>query len=393
MLFLTIAFLAACTKQNHTALPPQSTDTRILDLAQHDNSGGFASAHDALSFQFPQDHGAHLHYKHERWQFNGNLHTNGGRTFAYQLTLRRLGLISNIANLLNSNKNKARKTQWRTDDIYMATLSVSDPGNEKFYQFEKTERANLGLADVSLNTQKHGESHLSMNIDDWTVSSNAKSVFPLHLVLSQNGIELDLEVNANRTVHSNGIKGRRQIGDDPDNAFYTYSFTRLHTSGRITVGRLRFAVEGNSWFDHDWGSATLTPESQDRDRFSLQLSDGRDLVYERVRDAQGNNVWSRGILVSANDQSEDIQPADMQLRVLQQWTSPVSGITYPLSWKLQLPKDNLTLTITPLMSNQEIHLAKNRWEGAVTVADADNTDDAGLAGVTGVGYLQLEGFH
>ena len=396
LLLLPCLLLMGCMDQNRTTPPQESTDSRLLELALHDTRGGFARVQEGRTFQFPQDHGSHPRFKQERWQFSGNLQTSNGRQFAYQFTLQRIGLMNDVVTMLNRTGSTDKTSRWRSNHLYLANFSLSDKANNKFYQFAKSERASLGLADVSLKEGKPtGQAGLIMNIDNWTVTSTTSAIFPLHLTLNQQDISMDITLDSASAIQSNGLQGKRQQGSESGNASYTYTIPRLKSSGQIAVGQQSYGVAGDSWFDHDWGTAVQGADIAGMDQYSLQLADGRELRYSRLREGQlDDSAWSRGIMVFANDQSEVINPDDIQLQATQQWTSPQTGIRYPVSWTITLPKYNLTLNVTPIITNQELQQKQNGWQGAVRVAGIQNqdTDTAKTQTLSGYGYLRLEGY-
>ncbi|NIV35676.1 MAG: carotenoid 1,2-hydratase, partial [Anaerolineae bacterium] len=69
------------------------------------------------------------------------------------------------------------------------------------------------------------------------------------------------------------------------------------------------------------------------------------------------------------------------------WRSPNSGATYPAGWTLVVPKLDLTLSIDPYLSDQELIVSYAYWEGAVEVEG----ERAGQA-VSGSGYVELTGY-
>ncbi|MGZ3674302.1 MAG: lipocalin family protein, partial [Ktedonobacterales bacterium] len=64
---------------------------------------------------------------------------------------------------------------------------------------------------------------------------------------------------------------------------------------------------------------------------------------------------------------------------------------YPSGWQVTLPSQRLTLTLKPLLLDQELVTAQSTgvayWEGAVGV-----TGQRGSARVTGEGYVELTGY-
>ena len=53
---------------------------------------GFARALTPRSFEFPLDHGPHPEFRNEWWYVTGNLDTEDGRRFGYELTIFRFSL-------------------------------------------------------------------------------------------------------------------------------------------------------------------------------------------------------------------------------------------------------------------------------------------------------------
>ena len=69
------------------------------------------------------------------------------------------------------------------------------------------------------------------------------------------------------------------------------------------------------------------------------------------------------------------------------WTSERTGITYPSGWQVTLPSQNATLTLKPLIADQEMDVSFVYWEGAIDV-------EGSWAGkpVSGRGYVELTGY-
>ena len=62
------------------------------------------------------------------------------------------------------------------------------------------------------------------------------------------------------------------------------------------------AVQGRSWFDHEFGSNQLAPDQVGWDWFSLHLSDGQDLMIYFLRRTDGTvEPASSGTLVSRRE--------------------------------------------------------------------------------------------
>src|SRR5262245_36728510 len=77
-------------------------------------AAGFARATAPRPFAFPRDHGPHPEYATEWWYYTGNLDSEDGRHFGFQLTFFRSAL---------APAAPARASDWATTNIYMAHFS------------------------------------------------------------------------------------------------------------------------------------------------------------------------------------------------------------------------------------------------------------------------------
>ena len=67
----------------------QRTSTSVSDVLSSETDAEFARALEPITLEFPRDHGAHPEYQIEWWYYTGNLHTDDGQAFGYQLTFFR----------------------------------------------------------------------------------------------------------------------------------------------------------------------------------------------------------------------------------------------------------------------------------------------------------------
>ena len=160
----------------------------------------------------------------------------------------------------------------------------------------------------------------------------------------------------------------------------------------MSVGSQRFAVTGQSWFDHEFGSNQMKPEQTGWDWFSLQLDDGRELMLYQLRLSNGGiEPYSSGTLVEKNGKARHLKLREFRIEPLATWRSPRSGGVYPARWRLRLPKENIELEVTPLLADQELNTQRGApfdyWEGAVSVRGTQRN----LA-LRGQGYVELTGY-
>jgi predicted secreted hydrolase len=189
-----------------------------------------------------------------------------------------------------------------------------------------------------------------------------------------------------------GDKGLSRKGATEGNASYYYSFSRLSTSGTLTVEGKSFQVSGNSWMDHEFSSSFLEPKQVGWDWFSIQLHSGVDLMLYRMRRADGTaDEFSSGSLVSANGEVTQLKHADFTLSPLQTWRSPETSADYPVHWQIELPRLGYRLRVRPAFDQQEMTTdgttGINYWEGSIEV-EGEGPQGSEL----GRGYLEMTGY-
>jgi len=321
-------------------------------------------------FHFPRDHLAHQAYKSEWWYFSGNMSTDAlsqsgkNRNFSYQFTLFRFAL---QAEKKTAEKISVETSNWRSSNIYMAHIALTDKDQHKFYQQERFSRDALGLA----GTKTHIDGSLQFWLNDWQIKSmQAEQLFPLQLDIKEHEFALQLQLNAIKPLVLQGQQGYSQKSDKQ--ASYYYSYTRLASKGRIKIGKNSFKVTGNSWFDREWSTSGLAEEQQGWDWFALHLDDGSELMLYQMRKKDGSkDSYSSGILVEANGQAQTLTASQFQLQVTDFWKSSSSGIAYPINWTIIIPEQNIKLTISTQTKHQEWSKAAgfsfNYWEGSVEI--------------------------
>ncbi|MDQ7958079.1 MAG: lipocalin family protein [Pseudomonadota bacterium] len=163
---------------------------------------------------------------------------------------------------------------------------------------------------------------------------------------------------------------------------YYYSRPRLPATGTVAVGGQSTAVRGTVWFDHQWGEFDVLELGWNW--FALHLSDGSDLMIYELFDRVGRPVMTAGTHTLADGTSTPLTRESVQLQPVRQWTSPATGIKYPVGWRVQVPAG--TLDVEPFVPNAEFDAgttsANVYWEGAVKASGA----------LTGQGFLELSGY-
>ena len=164
---------------------------------------------------------------------------------------------------------------------------------------------------------------------------------------------------------------------------YYYSRTRLDVAGMLDEA----PVHGIAWMDHQWGNFVITSVGG-WDWYSLQFSDGTELMLYVLRSSTGETTGVYGTRVLSDGRVEELVPGSVESGATGTWTSPHTSATYPSGWRLTLPGGS-RITLRPQIQDQELWFPDANlggvmayWEGAVTSS----------GDLTGVGYVELTGY-
>lgn len=356
----------AAVLADDTVAPP----SKLSVLLSGEAGDGFARASESRSFSFPEDHGPHPEFRNEWWYVTGNLDDEDGRRFGFELTIFRFAL---------SPATPVSESAWRTNQVYIAHLAVTDAEDDEFYVAQRYSRGAVGLAGAQATP-------LRVWIDDWElVAQNGTDTW--HLQADDDAIGIDLILAPNKPPVLNGIDGLSQKSADPENASYYYSITRMQTDGRLRIGDKSYNVSGLSWLDREWSTSALAADQVGWDWFALQLDDGTELMFYGLRLRDGSwDRFSAGTFVDAAGDALHLAADNVDIAVLDTWESPAGG-NYPSRWLLRIPRLGLDLTVTPVINDQELFTTVRYWEGAVDVKGRRDEQ-----AVTGRGYVELTGY-
>ncbi|HJN46069.1 MAG: carotenoid 1,2-hydratase [Acidobacteria bacterium] len=336
------------------------------------SSDGWRQVEAGQTLQFPRDHGSHPDYRIEWWYYTGNLSTDDGRRFGYQVTFFRIGV----------DPAPVNPSRWAVRDLFMAHLAVTDIGAGRQLTAERLDRGGVGWSGAHADT-------LEVWNGDWRADLDGES-HRVRAIDGMFGVDLSLEPGKGPTAH--GREGLSQKGDETGNASYYYSMTRMPTTGRLVVDGEEVEVSGASWMDHEFGTSFLEAGQVGWDWFSLQLDDGTDIMFFQLRRDDGNrDPHSAGTWVEADGTATPIGVEMATLTPGRTWVSPTSDAVYPIEWRIALPERDARLEIAAVVDAQELDTDASTgvtyWEGAVTV-----TGQVGDRTVTGRGYLEMTGY-
>jgi predicted secreted hydrolase len=337
----------------------------------------FPPARPGYNYVFPRDHGSHNVFRTEWWYFTGHLVANNGSRFGYELTFFRRGMDHPMV--------RSNPSAWAVRQVYLAHLALTDEVRNRFRMAEKMSRDGLGKAGAR-------SGGLDVWIDRWSAVAMTGHPHRFRLQAAAEDFGIDFLVESRKPPVIHGLEGVSKKGDRPEETSHYYSLTRLDTRGTVRVAGVEYQVDGESWMDHEFGSADLAEGLIGWDWFSVQLANNREVMAYWLRQANGDFASSSsGTIVQEDGTPIFLSREDMHVVVEQYWTSPRSGARYPSRWRLSIPSQQVVLRLAPRMADQELITAGSTgvtyWEGAVEVEGTWEGKP-----VEGRGYVELTGY-
>jgi len=365
-LLLLVLALAACSRE----APRTSAALDPMRLLAAPADPRFARAIEPPRLAFPRDHGAHPEFQSEWWYFTGNLAAVDGRELAYQLTFFRRAIAF----------DPPAGSPWAARDVYMAHLTICDGSAREFRAFERFERGAQGLAGCDAEPWK-------VWVRDWSASGELEGG-EVRLAARAEEVELDLTLRAAKPVVLHGERGLSRKSAAAGHASNYYSIPRLETSGSIVQRGRKFAVSGESWLDREWFTSGLAADQVGWDWFALRFDDGTELMLYRLRLADGAlDPASSGTFVARDGSATHLAAGDVRVEALSRWTSPASGASYPMRWRVSVPSLALEAELAPLHEACELDLSVRYWEGPVNAS----ATRAG-AKLRATGFVEMTGY-
>jgi predicted secreted hydrolase len=370
-----LAALAISLQRKDTpfqAGPDGEAQGRAGSGEQEPAPAGFARAEGPRPLRFPEDHGAHPDFQTEWWYYTGNLESEAGRHFGYQLTFFRRAL-------LPPAERPERASAWAAGQIYLAHFTLTDVAAGRFQAFERYARGAVGLAGAQSPPYR-------VWLQDWSVEQVEPDLYRLHA--AQGDIRLDLLLTDRKGPVLQGEHGYSRKGLQPGNASIYSSQTRLEAKGTIQTPGGSFQVSGLSWMDHEYSTSALSSGQVGWDWFALQLDNRYELMVFHLRRKDGQvDPFSSGALIAPDGSVQVLNRDEFTIEALGSWQSPHTGAKYPAGWRVSVPEAGLEVEIVPYLADQELNVSYSYWEGAVQIRGQH-----GGQAVSGNGYVELTGY-
>jgi predicted secreted hydrolase len=343
----------------------------VLLVAAPAAAAEWARVTGAPALAFPRDHGSHPAFRTEWWYVTGQL-ADSERRYGFELTFFRQSL--------DPSPPAPGSSALRARQVLAAHLAVAEirRGTMRFAQ--RVRRIAAGMAGAR-------EDDLNLFLDDWEMRLLPSGAITFIADDRDSGTALTLELEPGKPLVLQGENGLSRKGPEPGNASVYVSFTRLAARGRLTLDGRERAVQGEAWFDHEWGTSQLGAGVVGWDWLGLRLADGRELMLYRLRNADGSAApQSAGNLVERDGTAHRLAVSDFTLEPLSWWTSPRTGARYPARVRVRVLAVGLDLEVRPEIADAELDARASAgtiyWEGPVAVAGT----------ATGEGYLELTGY-
>jgi predicted secreted hydrolase len=205
---------------------------------------------------------------------------------------------------------------------------------------------------------------------------------------SPGGLGLDLALRATKPPALHDQDGWIDFG--AAGGSYYYSRTAMDAAGTLVLDGRTFDVEGDAWFDHQWGDF-ISVGGGGWDWFAVNLDDGTDLTLSLVRDADGTYPLVYGTLVEVDGTTRHLARDAFEVMVTDQWTSSLTGAEYPAGWRIEIPGEGLLIDLSPTVGAQELDTRATTgvvyWEGSQRVAATRDGRPLG-----GQAYVELTGY-
>jgi len=321
---------------------------------------------EGVALRFPRDHGAHPAFRTEWWYLTGTLRDAARQEMGVQITFFRS----------RPGVAEGGTSAFAPRQLLFAHAAIADPRAGRLQHDQRALRAGFGLAQAA-------EATTDVRLDDWTLKLDADT-YAASIVARD--FALRLTYRATQPIVLQGAGGRSRKGPGPAQASYYYSRPHLAVSGTVRKNGREVSVSGDAWLDHEWSSEYLAPEARGWDWVGLNLDDGGALMAFRIRDHHGGVFWAGGSYRDARGDLRTFAPSDVAFTPLSRWTSPRTGIEYPIAFRVAA--GGIDVTLEPLMADQELDSRASvgtvYWEGAVRALDQGR-------GI-GHGYLELTGY-
>jgi predicted secreted hydrolase len=282
----------------------------------------------------PRDHGAHPAFQVEWWYTAGTVSGPRGGDFFWFATA------------------------WAGSGFQLAKVNVVDL---------RADRIVLSREYVGTGALRPGQTRIQ--VDGFTILWRPTGPFGRWSVAAPvPGIgQLQLSLTPVQRYVLNGTDGIVPEGPGATSAYY--SAPRLSAHGTLVLDGHRTALGGQGWFDHQWGNFATNTASWHWNWFACQFTNGSDLMLYQFITPTGKPTGVQDASYvprhgpATHPHNFTVTPLPPSIR-----PAGASG-TYPLRWRLTVPRAHLNLTLGARARHQFIanQYLPGFWEGASAI--------------------------
>lgn len=332
----------------------------LMTLATACGNQTGADTNPQLLINLPVDEGAHSSVI-EWWYFNGHLTDDAAGDYSFHFVTFQIG----------SNYSEGDASQGGQ----LAQLSWADHANQVYLTGEK----------VSLRTPDPVPGSFAFDLSGWQMSGDGKEYA---LAFDTGTYSASIGAISVKPAAFHQKTGFVDLGPAGDTFYYTRP--RLELVGTLNINGIDRPVTGTGWMDHQWGD--FVSRQVGWDWVSLQLDDGSELMAVLVWDPEERKPFtSYGTFIATDGTVRHLVDGDVVLTPTGAWTSPSTGVVYPMGWELNVEPLSMELTLSPAQRYAEFPGSRygppGYWEGAVAITGA-----VGGLPVAGKGFVELVGY-
>ena len=322
---------------------------------------------------FPRDHGAHLGARIEWWYATGWLEPAPDDLLGFQLTFfrSRTGLAEDLPG------------RFAPRQLLFAHAALTELRRGRHRHAQRIARWS---GDEAATAARASTRDTALRLGPWSLERRRDDGhYVARLAAPESGFTLQLDLAPTQPVLLQGQAGYSLKGPPPHASHY-YSQPQLDVDAQLTIDGRRVRSRGRGWLDHEWSDALMPPGAAGWDWIGINLDDGGALTAFALRGADGRALHAGGSHRPRGGPVRAFEPQEVRLTALRAWTSPASGASYPVHWRIETPAGSHELHA--LLDAQELDSRGSTgalyWEGLSELRDPGGRR-------IGRGYLEMTG--
>lgn len=351
----------------------------MLETVADTVSGKAEPLRDGTEFDpvvLPRDLWAHRTAQTEWWYYTGHGETDSGKRFGFELVF--------FKRRTDEDKFSLVPLRILGNPIYFAHFAITEVDGKKFRYAHR--KSSNGMFDLPASAS---ETHFYLNLGDWSLRESHGT----HILrATANGTVFEANLKPSKPVVLNGKAKDGVSFKDEGQASRYFAYTRMEMEGDLVINGRAEHFTGSAWMDREFGTWSPTENQKGWDWFSVQLDDDTELMCYQLRDSQNRpSPHSSGTFVASDGTFEPLTKDDFAIEPTGYWKSSKSQATYPSGWRVTAKKQDIELTVTPVIEDQELDTRGTTmivyWEGACEVKGTANGKE-----VSGRAYVELVGY-